>query len=65
MDKTTLEEKKTSLQQQFDALTNTNEQLSKQITDNNQELFRLAGEFRYNDELLSNLIEVIPLKGKK
>ena len=54
MDKSSLEEKKVSLQQQFDALNATNQELNQQMTDNNQELLKLAGEFRLVEELLTN-----------
>jgi predicted nucleic acid-binding Zn-ribbon protein len=68
MDKATLEEKKSSIQQQFEALNANNQELNKQITTNNEELLKLAGSFRMLEELLSNLpvtSEVVTKGSKK
>lgn len=48
MDKKSLEEKLTSIQQQFDAIT-------KQKADQEAEAFRLQGEYRLTQELINNL----------
>lgn len=61
MDKKSLEEKKTSLEQQFNALKESNEKLNEQITNNNQELLKLSGEYRLVEEMEAKLEE----KGKK
>lgn len=58
MDKQSLEEKKSSLTQQFNAINEKNQQLNQQVQANNEELLKLAGEFRLVEELLSNLTPV-------
>ena len=61
MDKKSLDEKKASIEQAFNALSAKNKELSdqnetnnKQINNNNEELLKLAGEFRLVEQLLSN-----------
>jgi hypothetical protein len=55
MDKKSLEDKKSSLEQQFNSINDKNKQLNLEIQANNEELFKLAGEFRLVEELLINL----------
>lgn len=55
MDKKSLEEKKTSLKQRFDAINESNQQLNTQVTNNNEELLKLAGEYRLVEEFLDEL----------
>lgn len=61
MDKKSLEEKKSSLEQKFNAINESNSELNTQVANNNEELLKLAGEYR----LVEELIEDKPKEKKK
>lgn len=53
MDNDSLEEQQTAIKQQFTTLQEANNNLAKQVTQNNEELLKLSGEHR----LVTRLIE--------
>jgi len=57
MDIKSLNEKKASIEQQFNALNERNTELQNEVTKNTEELLRLQGEYRYTEELLSTTKE--------